>query len=160
MTRRMTNGYLTRSLSYLLLLAPLFVTCVTPAVFYTPVTSSSYFAPKDPARVVVYSVGYRPDRRYETMGKIAVWGHPHPGKTSPIYRNKTYTPEEVFDIMRREAAARGGDAVIDVEMTSTRSEVSEFDAHGSLYGFGAHGYKGTRTSSGYIGWVVRWVDDR
>jgi hypothetical protein len=122
-----------------------------PLAVYVPVTFGSYGSPRDPASVIVYTEGHEPNRAYEVMGKVSV----APNMTSKGY-NANFSPEQCFAEMQRQAASRGGDAVIKVQYFSETSNVSEFGASGGGGSFGAYGYSGPQTVSKYEGYVVRW----
>ena len=131
--------------------------CV-PETLYEPVTSNSFGPPRDPSRVTVYMKGYEPNKAYETMGMLVV--SPSSGKSSCAAGSwkANFSPEECFAEMQKQAAAKGGDAVIRVQYISSTSDVSEFGASGRDGSFGAYGYSGPVTIGMYAGLVVRWKD--
>jgi hypothetical protein len=125
------------------------VNCAAPYVLYQPVSTLTYAEPRDPQNVEIYSKGFAPNKQYDVIGIILI-------STSDPWRTRLFSPEECYKNMQKEAAKRGGDAVINVEYVSTSEDVKTFEAYGSGSAFGAYGFSGKQIVGAYIGTVVRW----
>ena len=148
-----------RFLILLLAVAVVAGCAITPRqLIYEPVSSLEFNRPpKNLANVVVYTKGaILPTRAYRGLGIIAVseegqdfWGGV-----------RKLTPEECFNFLRREAARRGGDAVIEVRYSSQEEDVEYYGGSGAWNNEGGRvesgGFKGKVRLGGYFGIVIAW----
>jgi len=121
---------------------------VKPLVNFVPLSTQELNRKaKNPDKVVVYSEGASiPSVPFEAIGTIAVaTSGPVVAGPANVYQgyNGALNTEECFDILRKEAARRGGDAVIHVEYKQWN---------------GSGGNSGPRTVGEYVGNVIVWVN--
>jgi hypothetical protein len=127
------------------LLVLLTVGCATTTpVYYQPVSAdAAQLTPKDPSQVSYYLVGSKPDRKYTAVGFTYVQISSHAD-----------TPEKCYQAMVKEAARRGGDAVVDITSQTDEKAVARVD---STHVGEIQGSKGAKVKTqGYRGVVVLW----